>query len=152
MLRNFRRSLRTISKSPSCVECITFASEETKITSVDALKKLREISKPYLLRRKHNEIDMSDENKLPQLIYTKILQIDKLKDNSEFFQFARLTILKKVCNHPRLLMEADGGSNAIEQAKNQNNLVPMGHKMLVFTQTHKMSGIIEETLKSDKLK
>ncbi|KAG9136447.1 hypothetical protein Leryth_023554, partial [Lithospermum erythrorhizon] len=190
VLRNFRRSLTTTLKSPSCVECIRM---HLKKASVDALKKLREISKPYLLRRKHNEIDMSGENKLPvkdefivwlkltpcqQSIYKKILEIDKLEDNSEFFQFARLAILKKVCNHPRLLMEADGGSNAIEQAKNvasavkeshknerfdvgckitfilsllQNNLVPMGHKVLVFTQTHKMSGIIEDVLKSDKL-
>ncbi|GAA0186471.1 damaged DNA-binding protein [Lithospermum erythrorhizon] len=89
------------------------ASEETKTASVDALK---------------------------QLIYTKILQIDKLEDNSEFFQFARLAVISicclyflsspyyylntgtgtkmKLCNHLRLLMEADGGSNAIEQAKN----------------------------------
>uniref|UniRef100_A0A7M4ET24 DNA excision repair protein ERCC-6-like n=1 Tax=Crocodylus porosus TaxID=8502 RepID=A0A7M4ET24_CROPO len=145
---------------------------------------LMSLIKPYFLRRTKEEIQKKKNDfvvwvylaPVQEEIYRNFLSLDQLKELllTTRSPLSELTVLKKLCDHPRLLPDDENeegifsGGNKINHVSTEaliqesgklvfligllERLRKEGHKTLVFSQSRKMLDIIECILTQKRFK
>ncbi len=139
----------------------------------DALRRLKMLVTPFILRRKKKDVLKDLPDKLEEVVYTRMEEAQRkiydahvkrlrmeLADKSEeeynqnkIKYLAELTRLRMICCCPSLCFEGyEGGSAKTEMCMELiENAVSGGHRLLVFSQFTKMLDILSEELKKRKL-
>ena len=151
-----------------------YESPIVKENDEKALKKLKMLIEPFVLRRTKKQVltelpektitvlnnQMKDEQQKIYLTYlaqakkevAETIQINGL-ERSHIQVLAALTRLRQICCHPSLFIkDYDGGSSKLEQCiEIVNDAVEAGHKILLFSGYTSMFEIIERELKDRKI-
>ena len=151
-----------------------YESPIVKENDEKALKKLKMLIEPFVLRRTKKQVltelpektitvlnnQMKDEQQKIYLTYlaqakkevAETIQINGL-ERSHIQVLAALTRLRQICCHPSLFIkDYDGGSSKLEQSiEIVNDAVEAGHKILLFSGYTSMFEIIERELKDRKI-
>jgi DNA excision repair protein ERCC-6 len=134
---------------------------------------LRDMVSPFLLRRmkkdvlqmmpaKSEHVLFCDLTEPQERVYLDYLRTDEVREvlTGSFRAFRAISILRKVCNHPDLLLrdsparpEDFGNPARSGKLRIVRRVVPLwraaGHRALIFTQTRQMLDVLESTLVSD---
>lgn len=138
-----------------------------------ALARLKQMIKPFILRRLKSDVLKDLPDKIETVVYTQmereqkklyqasVLQLKESlesKTDSEFSSekiqvLAQLTRLRQICCDPALVYEDYKGTSAKLEALAEllQNVVSGGHKALIFSQFTSMLEIIEQVLQREKL-
>lgn len=133
-------------------------------------KGLRDLIKPYLLRRMKSQINANLPAKTEQIFFCQLTQTqihvyeDFLSSNTvqsilhgQGDMFAGISLLTEICNHPHIFDETKYNTNPKMSCKTRLLMKIMpewnkeGHRCLLFTQSLKMLSILEEILSNLKL-
>lgn len=139
----------------------------------DALRRLKMLVTPFILRRKKKDVLKDLPDKLEEVVYTRMeeaqrkvydahvkrLRLELAGQSEEEYNqnklkyLAELTKLRMICCCPALCFESyEGGSAKTEMCMELiENAVSGGHRLLVFSQFTKMLDILSEELKKRKL-
>jgi SNF2 family DNA or RNA helicase len=150
------------------------SSSNSSLTDEQEQKQLRNMTAPFLLRRKKKDVLIELPDKQEQIVYCKMTELqeklylqilekvradilDKLdKDNSYLHVLAALTKLRQICNHPNLI-ESDIKSSYQFSGKTEllreiiEEALENDKKILIFSQFVKMLHIIRDMLLEMKI-
>ena len=133
----------------------------------EALKRLQQITAPFILRRLKEDVLKELPKKLETIVYSKMEQEQKelylanawilkknLQNSSKFQILAALTKIRQVCCDPRLIYEDyHGGSAKLETCMELIlSGTAAGHKILLFSQFTSMLQLIGERIATEEIK
>lgn len=140
-----------------------------------AMKKLKMLIEPFILRRIKEEVltelpdktitvlnnEMEDEQQKLYLSYLQNAKVEAMEEiNTNGFQKSQIKILallmrlRQICCHPSIFLnDYKGESSKLNQCTEViRDAVDAGHKILLFSTYTAMFPIIEEKLKENKIK
>lgn len=138
-----------------------------KEEDTEALKRLQQITAPFILRRLKEDVLKELPKKLETIVYSKMEQEQKelylanawmlkknLEDSSKFQILAALTKIRQICCDPRLIYEDyHGGSAKLETCMELIlSGTAAGHKILLFSQFTSMLQLIGERIATEEIK
>lgn len=147
----------------------TFQTAIEKKADEKKRNKLHSIIKPFLLRRKKNQVLTDLPPKIEQVMYCQMTteQSSKYEETKSFYRnkileeidlngvnksqivlLQGLTKLRQIANHPRMVEEDwEGDSGKLDRsAEMLSNAIAKGHKVLVFSQFVKHLSIFRKRL------
>lgn len=145
-----------------------------KDNNEQAMKRLKTLIKPFVLRRTKKEVltelpdktitvlnnEMNDEQQKLYLSYLAQAKTELQEelamngfDNSRIKILALLTRLRQICCHPNLFVDGySAGSSKLEQCMDiVTTAIEAGHKILLFSNYTSMFDIIEKELRMEKI-
>uniref|UniRef100_A0A8C4THM9 DNA excision repair protein ERCC-6-like n=1 Tax=Erpetoichthys calabaricus TaxID=27687 RepID=A0A8C4THM9_ERPCA len=162
------KSFKKLYETPIIRGRMKDASISEKALGFKFSENLMEIIKPYYLQRTKLDVGKDDLvvwlylSPLQERIYRDILSSEKIKNIllSSACPLTELTMLKSLCDHPRLLSgngSLDSYNSLIQESRKLAFLVALleklcsdGHRTLVFCRSCKMLNIIEKVLTAKK--
>lgn len=138
-----------------------------------ALKRLHAMISPFILRRKKTEVLKDLPDKIEEVIYTQMTDVQKKlyqaqaakmrmelarmtdeafkKDSLQFI--AQLTRLRQICCSPELIFEnyREGSGKLDTCMELVTNAVDSGHKLLIFSQFTRMLDLIAAQLERSRI-
>lgn len=150
-----------------------FLNPIEKKKDIEKVKKLHALVKPFILRRKKNQVATELPEKIEQIVYCEMTEVqEKLYEETKSFyrnQIANnlendtlgkssllilqgLTKLRQIANHPGMCQEDyDGGSSKFNTAiEMHENILKEEHKVLIFSQFVKHLQYYKESFDSNK--
>lgn len=144
-----------------------FESPITKNKDEEATNRLKQMVRPFILRRKKEDVLKELPAKLEEVRYAQfhpeqqtlydaqVLHMRKTIENSKGYPedrikiFAELTRIRQICCDPSLYVENYHGSSAKREACLEliESTMDAGHRMLVFSQFSSMLSLLEKDLK-----